>query len=61
MICYKDRTFCRFEDCTEFETCYRALTIEHQTNANKLDLPICSFSDKPECFKISNKQIKEKD
>lgn len=54
MMCYRDMTFCTFyKECSEGSGCYRALTEEVLEKAKKWmpDPPICSFVDKPKCFK----------
>lgn len=60
MLSYKDMTFCAYTDCKFFKyndpykQCFRALTKKVIEDANKLNLPICQFADKPECFKDKN-------
>jgi len=52
MNCFKDRTYCGFYiDCYESVNCSRPLTPEIIALAEKKGLPICQFSEKPECFK----------
>lgn len=56
MICYKDKTFCKFyEECALGKDCSRALTPEVIEDATKwlelLDVPISVYLNKPECFK----------
>ena len=52
MICYKDRTFCRFyEECKDGSTCSRALTTDIIKNAEESKLPVSQYAEKPECFK----------
>jgi hypothetical protein len=50
MLCYRDRTFCKFRDCKKFTTCHRALTEDIEKVAEDFGLPIAKFVDKPECF-----------
>ena len=51
MICYKDRTFCRYHMlCKNGHTCDRALTSKVIECAKVTGLPICHFSEFPECF-----------
>lgn len=55
MMCYKDMTFCEFDDCKKWKKCDRAFTITEQQNAQKWwgkksDAPVCIFVDKPECY-----------
>ena len=51
MICYKDMTFCPFwAECLEMD-CPRALTCEEKDKAKETGLPICQYTNKPECFK----------
>ena len=54
MLCYKDKTFCGFQECRDFCKCDRALTkwVKKQAKAwMGEDAPICQFAEKPECFK----------
>ena len=52
MECYRDMTFCQFyADCKSGKNCFRALTPLIVDNAKAWDLPICKFTDKPDCFK----------
>lgn len=56
MLCYKDRTFCRFYiDCKYGKQCERALTIDIKTAARKWwgkdNAPISQFLDRPDCWK----------
>jgi hypothetical protein len=52
MICEQDKTFCPFTDCAK--DCDRKLP------EVKTDLPICVFSDKPECYETKEDQCKAK-
>ena len=60
MICYKDMTFCNFEDCQNFSQnkCHRAFTKELQEDADmwwgKPGAPIAFFMGKPDCFEEKN-------
>ena len=57
MLCYRDKTFCSFyQDCQHGNKCGDALTPEKIEDAKTINLPVCQYRDKPECFK----QIKEK-
>jgi len=62
MICYKDKTYCRFEDCKNFGDkkgdCDRSLTKEVEKEAEKFGLLICSFAERPDCFetKLNTKE-----
>ena len=48
--CYKRMTFCPFyKDCSK--TCDRALTKWITKEAQKEDLFVCQYMDRPECFK----------
>lgn len=59
MICYKDKTFCSFfKECSKGHDCHRALTIDVINNALKSNLPVCEFSNKPDCF-IDIKELLE--
>lgn len=51
MMCYRDRTFCGFKDCANFNACSRRLTEAVEKAAELLRLPICQFAEKPDCFK----------
>lgn len=58
MICYRDMTFCPFEDCESFPICDRALTEKVSEGAKKWwatfnqpgGPPIAQFITKPECY-----------
>ena len=51
MGCYKDMTFCDFEKCYYFENgCERSLTDLARMRADDLGLPICCYTEKPDCF-----------
>lgn len=57
MMCYKDQTFCEFNECKHFgdreddpDNCFRSLTNKVKDKASKLHLPICQYTDKPPCF-----------
>lgn len=54
MMCYRDRTFCGFKDCTNFNKCSRRLTEAVEKAAELLRLPISQFAEQPECF-VANK------
>ena len=56
MICYFDRTFCKFyKECTEGRTCRKALTKKIKDGAKKAELPIMEYTSKPSCFKEISK------
>jgi len=56
MICYKDITFCPYwEDCEKQIDCPRCLTKNIKSEAKRLRLNICQFTEKPECFKPTSK------
>jgi len=49
MLTYRDRTYCSFYlDCKN--ACERALTPEVSKDAERLNLPVGQFADKPECY-----------
>lgn len=59
MLCYRDITFCDFEDCDKFNKCERAFTDEVSIAAGNwwkshggksIEAPVCLFADRPECF-----------
>jgi hypothetical protein len=50
MLCYRDRTYCRFVDCADFDKCPRRLTESVKQAAELLRLPISQFAEQPECF-----------
>ena len=56
MMCYKDRTFCKFyTTCKEGKKCGRALTPEVIKAADEWwgspgGAPICEFVNEPECY-----------
>jgi len=54
MMCYKDRTFCRYWlPCKDGYVCDRALTPKVMEEAEKwmVNPPICTYTEKPDCFK----------
>lgn len=52
MLCYKDMTFCSYwNQCKNGSICQRALTPYVEIMAQKVRLPICQYTDKPECLK----------
>lgn len=56
MLCYKDRTFCKFSDCKEFNNnCHRAFTKkvekEYSLIISEQRLPVAYFLQKPGCFR----------
>ena len=56
MICYKDMTFCEFKDCKHFDNgCHRSLTEKVKQQAIRFGLPICQFTDKPDCHEYKDK------
>ncbi len=55
MLCYRDMTFCTFDECKEWDVCPRALTREVKQKASDWwgtdgEAPISMFVDKPGCF-----------
>lgn len=59
MICYKDTTFCNFDECKNWTICPRAFTSEKEVAAGNWwkagggdpkDAPVCFYCDKPMCF-----------
>lgn len=58
MMCYRDKTFCKYNECLNWDNCDRALTDEVQAGADKWwgekDAPVCLFAEHPECFKSKN-------
>ena len=55
MICYKDRSYCTEDTCANKGECDRYLSPQIQKDAeawwgNK-DYPICTFVNRPECYK----------
>jgi hypothetical protein len=53
-LVYRDMTFCKFSDCADFDQCSRRLTESVKQAAELLRLPICQFTEQPECF-VANK------
>lgn len=52
MLCYRDRTFCRYyKDCSDGNSCLSALTQEEIEMASRIGLPISQYTNKPDCFK----------
>lgn len=55
MMCYKDMTFCSYwTDCRDAEGCSRPLTKRIEQRAKEVNLPICRFKDKPDCWRRKN-------
>ena len=51
MICYRDKTYCSYyKDCAHGDSCHRALTPEVVDAAERMELPICQFAERPKCF-----------
>ena len=50
MLCYRDRTFCKFNDCQHFGICDRAFTEHHQEKSKAFGLPVSFLVNKPYCF-----------
>ena len=63
MICYRDRTYCRFYmDCDNAQECDRKLTENIWQHAEKIGLPICQFMSKPQChITLEERLEKEED
>jgi hypothetical protein len=59
MMCYKDATFCEFDDCAHWDDCDRAFTEEEREKATKWwgneEAPVCFFVSHPDCYKKSSK------
>ena len=55
MMCYRDRTFCNFKNCSEFSNCSTAYTDEVHKNAvawwGNEEAPVAFFVEYPECYK----------
>lgn len=58
MMCYKDKTFCKFDDCQKWNGCSRAYTNEIEISAGNWwksgggdpkDAPVCFYADMPLC------------
>ena len=49
MLCYRDMTFCGFKNCTNFDTCCRALTEKVQFEAEAFGLPTSRYISPPPC------------
>lgn len=55
MICYRDMTFCRYDDCEHFASneCGRAFNAQAKAGARAWmgdDAPVCFYSERPDCF-----------
>ena len=51
MLCYKDRTYCNYGViCKNSLNCPRVLTDDIKKQAEDFGLPLCLYSDFPECF-----------
>ena len=58
MMCYKDKTFCKFEDCKKWSGCSAAYTEQvavavgnwwKARGGKPEDAPVCFYSDMPGC------------
>jgi len=61
MMCYRDITFCSFNNCRKWGECRRALTEAQQKMAeawwmrgggDKRDTPIAKYINKPSCYEV---------
>lgn len=59
MICYRDRTYCNFRDCAAFGPCPRSFTDDVEVEAIESGLPVSLFSQKPDCFVLSEEARKD--
>ncbi|MDB4302042.1 hypothetical protein N9924_00595 [bacterium] len=63
MMCYKDRTFCPFYDkCATGMSCERAMTPRVMEAAERINLPISRYMDRPRCYeseKLSTQVLDE--
>ena len=51
-MCFRDKTYCSYyKDCIDGMFCQRALTRDVTVTAEKVDLPISQFAEKPDCFR----------
>ena len=54
MMCYKDMTFCKTEDCKHFKYCRSAYTEEVQKGAEKWwgskEAPVAFYNSAPDCY-----------
>lgn len=57
MMCYRDMTFCKAENCVKFNECPRALTEQVKQAAERWmkDAPIAVFTAPPSCFQEAAK------
>ena len=62
MACFRDMTFCPFNQCLDFVHCEHALTANVKAEAAKWmkEPPIAYFSVKPECFR-SMEMVEDED
>ncbi len=53
-MCYKDKTFCKFNECAKWSNCHRSLTPKITSDAIKWwgskDALISIFTNKPDCY-----------
>ncbi len=53
MICYSDKTYCRYLDCAD-KDCHRRFTHEVMQSAKAWwgnpNPPVCFFDEKPDCY-----------
>ena len=63
MQCFKDKTFCPFNQCLDFTRCDRALTANVKAEAAKWmkEPSIAYFSVGPECFRSMEMQLEDED
>ncbi len=51
MMCYRDRTFCRYyKICKKGDKCTRALTEEVKEQASYLGQAVSQYLEVPDCF-----------
>jgi len=53
MMCYRDRTYCNFSNCKNFdsEKCHRVLSEIDNKRIIEGSWLVCYYVDKPDCFK----------
>ena len=63
MICYADKTWCTFLDCTD-KKCNRRFDHKEMKKAKKWwgnDVPpVCTFYDKPDCYNTEQEDAQNK-
>lgn len=57
-MCYKDMTFCEFLECCHTD-CARRLVPDIYKKAESCGLPVCKFTERPDCFSLLEDEDKK--